>query len=81
MNAIDQFRAAMRERQIIAPTEIIADGKIHRADCEGKGGRGDAAYLLHLDRVPAGGFENHRDAMGWENWRADVGRRLSVMEQ
>ena len=77
MNALDQFRSAMRVRQIIPPEAIVADGKIHRCNAEGKGGHGDAAYLLHLDGIPAGGFENHRDGLGWENWRAEVGRKLS----
>ena len=47
---------------------------------DGKNGKGDAAYLLHLDGVPAGGFENHRDGLGWEAWRADVQRQLSPAE-
>jgi putative DNA primase/helicase len=81
MNALDQFRASMIEREIIPPAEIIADGRIHRCDAEGKNGRGDAAYLLHLDGIPAGGLENHRDGRGWENWRADVGRRLTPAEE
>ena len=54
--------------------EILADGKLHRCDAEGKSGKNDAAYLLHLNGIPAGGFENHRDGLGWENWRADTGR-------
>lgn len=81
MDAIDQFRTALAGRQILPPQEIVADGKIHRCDAEGKGGRGDAAYLLHLDGVPAGGFENHRDGLGWQNWRADIGRKLSPDEE
>jgi len=81
MNPRDAFRAAMAERQIVPPQEIIADGKIHRCDAEGKNGRGDAAYLLHEDGIPAGGFENHRDGQGWQNWRANVGRRLSPAEE
>lgn len=76
-----QFRAALAARGILLPVEIIADGRIHRCDAEGKGGKGDAAYLLHLDGVPAGGFENHRDGFGWENWRADIGRRLTPSEE
>lgn len=74
---IQQFRSALAGRNIIPPDDLIADGRIHRCDVEGKGGKGDAAYLLHLDSVPAGGFENHRDGLGWENWRADIGRRLT----
>src|SRR6266700_2255843 len=81
LDPLAQFRTAMAERQIIPPAEIIPDGKIHRCDAEGKNGRGDAAYLLHLDGVPAGGFQNHRDGRDWENWRADIGRKLSVAEE
>lgn len=80
MSAIDQFRLALATRQLIPPTEIIADGKIHRCNVEGKNGRSDGAYLLHLDGLPAGGFVNHKDGRGWENWHADLGRTLSVTE-
>lgn len=78
---IEQFRAAMAARGLIPPTDLIADGRIHRCDAEGKGGKGDGAYLLHLDGVPAGGIENHRDGLGWQNWRADVGRKLTLAEK
>jgi len=77
---IGQFRAALQRRNIIPPLEIISDGKLRRCDAEGCNGKGDAAYLLHLNGIPAGGFENHRDGLGWENWRADLGRRLSFAE-
>jgi putative DNA primase/helicase len=80
-DAQDQFRLAMAERQIIPPADLIADGKIHRCDAEGKNGRGDAAYLLHLDGIPAGGLENHRDGRGWESWRAGMERTLSPAEE
>lgn len=78
---LDQFRAALAGRGIIPPADIRADGKLHRCDAEGKGGKGDAAYLLHLDGIPAGGFENHRDGLDWENWRADTGRALTPAEE
>lgn len=80
-DAISQFRAALAGRGILAPVDIRADGKLHRCDAEGKGGKGDAAYLLHLDGIPAGGFGNHRDGLGWENWRADIGRTMTPAEQ
>lgn len=80
-NPIDQFRAALSARGILAPLEILADGVLHRCDTEGKGGKKDAAYLLHLDGIPAGGFENHRDGLGWENWRADIGRAITPAEE
>ncbi len=80
-NPIDQFRAALSARGILPPLEIRADGVLHRCDAEGKGGKKDATYLLHLDGIPAGGFENHRDELGWENWRADIGRAMTPAEE
>ena len=77
---IDRFRAALVARDIVAPAQIIADGSIHRCDAEGRNGKGDAAYLLHLDGIPAGGLENWRDGKGWESWRFDIGRALTAAE-
>ncbi len=79
---VDQFRAALAGRGILPKGgEVIADGRVHRCDAEGRGGKGDAAYLLHLDGIPAGGFENWRDGFGWQNWRADIERPLSPAEE
>jgi putative DNA primase/helicase len=64
---IDRFRAALAARDIIPPESIIADGSIHRSNVAGKNGKGDAAYQLHLDGIPAGGLENWRDGKGWES--------------
>jgi len=55
---IDRFRAALAARDIVAPDKIIADGSIHRRDAAGKNGKGDAANLVRLDRLPAGRLEN-----------------------
>jgi putative DNA primase/helicase len=81
IEAVQQFRDAMARRGIIPPDDLLADGVIHRCDAEGRGGKGDAAYLLHLDGIPAGGFENWRDGLGWQNWRADMGRTLTPAEE
>src|SRR5208283_1419151 len=70
IDAENAFRETMRRRELIPPDNLIADGKIYRCDVEGKHGKGDGSYLLYLDGFPAGGFENHRDGMGWERWRA-----------
>jgi uncharacterized protein (DUF927 family)/phage/plasmid primase-like uncharacterized protein len=78
---VPQFRNALEARGIVPPAEIVADGRIHRCDVAGNNGRGDAAYLLYLDGVPAGGFENWKDGRGWENWRADLGRSLTSSEE
>lgn len=80
-DALAQFETAMRARALLIPgAGIKADGKLHRCDAKGPHGHGDGAYLLHLDGVPAGGIQNHRDGLGWQNWRADSDRRLSQAE-
>ena len=79
--ALQQFREAMAARGILPPADLLADGKIHRCDAEGKGGKGDASYLLHLDGIPAGGFQNWRDGLGWQDWRANIGRTLTPAEK
>jgi phage/plasmid primase-like uncharacterized protein len=81
IDAENDFREAMRRRELIPPDNLIADGKIHRCDVEGKHGKGDGSYLLYLDGFPAGGFENHRDGTGWEKWRARGVRGLSPKDR
>jgi len=80
-----QFLAAAERRGLILPSNLLADGQIHRCDvAKGRHGRGraDGSYLLHLDGgVPAGGFQNHTDGLGWENWHVDIGRAFTLGEQ
>lgn len=80
-DVLDRFRAALIARDIVPPDPIIADGRLHRCNAAGAHGRGDAAYLLHLDGLPAGGMENWRDGLGWQPWRLDIGRTLNVAER
>ena len=81
VDAILQFRDALRARGIDPPAELLTDGTLGRCDAKGKAGKRDACYILHLDGVPAGGFNNHCDGRGWENWRADIERTLTQAEQ
>jgi len=78
---LEQFRAALRVRGIVPPAEIIANGKIQRCDAEGRKNQRGAAYKLHMDGMPAGGFENWHDGRGWENWKADVEDRRTPQEK
>jgi len=79
---IAQFRTAAEARGLLLPDRLEADGKLHRCPLwEGAKGKKDGAYLLHLDGVPAGGFQNFRDGLDWENWRADIGRQLTPEEE
>ncbi|WP_298622273.1 DUF927 domain-containing protein [uncultured Zoogloea sp.] len=77
-----QFRTAAEARGLRLPDRIDADGKLHRCELQdGPKGKNDGAYLLHLDGVPAGGFQNFKDGRDWENWRADIGRSLTPEEE
>lgn len=79
---LNQFRAAASARGLLLPDHLDADGKLHR--CEligGPKGKKDGAYLLHLDGIPAGGFQNFKDGLEWENWRANIGRQLTPQEE
>lgn len=77
-----QFRQAAEARGLQLPDHLDADGKLHRCELrDGPKGRKDGAYLLHLDGVPAGGFQNFKDGLDWENWRADIGRQLTPEEE
>src|SRR5438270_4517998 len=69
--ALAAFRLAAAARGVILPPDVIDDGEIHRCDTTGRHGEGDGAYLLHLDGLPAGGFQNHQDGQPWQNWHAD----------
>ena len=78
--AIDQFNRALKRRGLVPPTQLIADGRIQRCDTSASNGRGDGAYILHLDGLPAGGFQNWQDGLGWEDWRVDLGRKFTLEE-
>ncbi len=78
---LDQFRAELVARNIIPPDPIVADGQLHRCNAAGARGHGDAAYLLHLDGTPAGGFENWRDGLGWETWHHESGQVTTPAER
>ena len=73
----ERFAAAMRQRGLIPPHELTVDGKIHRCDVRGKRGKNGGSYLLTVTgKVPAGGFQNFTDGLGWQNWHYDLGRQL-----
>ena len=79
---IAAFTDTMRQRGIVVPKQIIADGLLHRCDVDGgKAGKDDAAYVLHLDGVAAGGCINWKDGQGWENWSAKPEASMSEYER
>ena len=74
MSALVDFRNAMQQRGLVPPSEILADGKLHRCDVQGKNGSGDGAYIFHDDDRPAGGFQNWQDGHDWQSWTYINGR-------
>lgn len=80
-DALHQFRAALSVRGILAD-QIEADGKLHRCAVEGaKSGRKDGSYVLHLDSIAAGGFDNWRDGLGWQTWHSQQLQALTSIER
>ncbi|MGZ5050457.1 MAG: toprim domain-containing protein [Methylobacter sp.] len=77
-NAIDAFRAAMTEAGIVTTDSITGDGVLHRFHIDGhKSGSRNGAYVLHIDRNPAGWAQDFKSG-AIVNWRADGQRgRLS----
>ena len=75
VDALNGFKEAMQSRGLVPPTQIIADGKIHRCDADKKNGKNDGAYCLHDDGMPAGWLTNHTDGRGAEAWSAKGKRR------
>ena len=78
-DAIEQFRAAISAAGLTAPEHIEADGALHRFASNGKRGDDSGYYVLHGDGVPAGHFGCWRSGVS-ENWRANIGRKLSPVE-
>lgn len=81
-DALGQFcAAAQAEGVILRPEDVLADGVLHRCPVLGaKPGRKDGSYIFHPDGIPAGGFENHRNGQGWQNWRAEASGHLTPGE-
>ena len=78
-----EFEAAMQAIGLEIPRGgVIADGKIHRCNTtDGKNGKNDGAYCLHLDDgIPAGWFQNHKDGAGVRRWHARTGQKLTEAE-
>lgn len=72
---IDRFRDAIEAAGITPPDHIEADGELHRFSSNGKRGKKDGAYTLHLDGTPAGFFECWQQGIK-ETWSARNGARL-----
>lgn len=77
---IEQFRNAIEQAGITPPAKIECDGKIHRFSSNGRPLDNAGWYLLYSDGIAAGCFGDWRTGEN-QNWRADVGRSLSHVEE
>ena len=78
---VSEFRLSMLEAGLVCD-DIVADGQIHRCDTSGKNGKGDGAYVLHLEgSVVVGGFENHQAGTGWCTWKPERGAIIDPGEK
>ncbi|WP_077731897.1 toprim domain-containing protein [Methylocaldum sp. 14B] len=88
MDVISNFKSAMQAAGIVPPTEIIGDGRLHRFHIEGqRHGTLNGAYVLHLDRHPAGWFQDFKTGVsgtwkaGGGTWRMDEATRKHIEEE
>ncbi len=80
-DGIEQFREALRQRGLVPPDHVLADGQIHRCKVDRGCGELDGSYLLHMDGIPAGGIQNWTDGQGWQNWHSKVDRSITDEEK
>jgi phage/plasmid primase-like uncharacterized protein len=72
-----QLKEAMRQAGISPPDTVVLDGQLHRFPIGNSKDRG--YYKAYGDGVPAGFFGDHAGEL--TNWRADMGRTLTPMEE
>ena len=69
-SVIEAFVAAAAARDIDA-SAANANGKLNKCGLLSNPRKKCGRYILHLDGRPAGGFENHSDGLGWQDWKYD----------
>ena len=79
-DAEQQFREAASRRGLELPN-LLVYGQLSRCSVAGdKGKKQSGSYLYYADGVPAGGFQNFKDGLGWQDWHAGLSRQLSAAE-
>jgi len=59
------FRDAAAARGLVLPLKLVS-GKLQRCGTDDNENGTDGTYLFYEDGLPAGGFQNHKDGLGWE---------------
>jgi len=64
-----QFQLALRARNLVPPSVVVADGGFHRCNTRSRNGKGDGSYVIFADgTIPAGSICNWQDGLGQESW-------------
>lgn len=80
LNVEQQFAAVMAEHGLV-PSEVVADGHLHRFNGPGeKRGKHSGWYVLHADGIPAGVFGDWRTGLT-ETWSAQGQRAMTSAER
>ncbi len=80
LNVEQQFSAVMAEHGLV-PSEVVADGRLHRFDGPGeKRGKHSGWYVLHADGIAAGVFGDWRTGLT-ETWSAQGQRGMTSAER
>lgn len=80
MNIEQEFQAVIVRAGIEAPSEIIADGEIHRFSTNGRRGDTSGWYILHGDGIPAGAFGCWRQGIT-QTWSAKADNEMTDAER
>ncbi|WP_175850024.1 AAA family ATPase [Burkholderia cepacia] len=80
MSIETEFSAAMAAHDL-RPTEIVADGHLHRfGGPEDKRGKKSAWYVLYCDGIPAGSFGDWRTGLS-ETWCSKAANKMTEAER
>ena len=79
MNPIYQFQDAISQSGLIPPTDIIADGRIHRFSSNGKPANKNGWYIFHADE-PSVGIYGDWSKDFQSKWSVDIGRPYTAEE-
>ena len=71
------FRRAMAAAGLVPPSDLLADGRIHRCGIEGKKrSNRSGAYSITVDGR-FGGYQNWASGSEWQSWRAAMPSQLT----
>ena len=71
------FRRAMQAAGLVPPSDLLADGRIHRCGIEGKKrSNRSGAYSITVDGR-FGGYQNWASGSEWQSWRAAMPSQLT----